>query len=198
MELPILIFLVVLTGEILSSIGKDTISEFVSFHFLSFHLKYGTNIISIWRTQFHSLTQLFSNSPQSKQERELKTKILKGRTELASTSSQDEFAKWAKLRRRLDKDIADFETLSKSFFFSFFCLLYILTIHSRVFVESKSSITKQSFISKFKKLLWLIMTVLPFIFSSYHRKSAVFYLPPGWFEPLTWYMGLPKAPAGSF
>lgn len=29
MELPILIFLVVLAGEILSTIGKDTITEFV-------------------------------------------------------------------------------------------------------------------------------------------------------------------------
>lgn len=29
------------------------------------------------------------------------------------------------------------------------------------------------------------------------RKSAVFYLPQGWFGPLTWWLALPFAPAGS-
>lgn len=42
------------------------------------------------------------------------------------------------------------------------------------------------------------MTVLPFIFSSYHRKAAVFYLPDGWFGPASWYLGLPKAPTGKY
>ena len=36
------------------------------------------------------------------------------KAELAKTSSQDEFAKWAKLRRKLDKGIADLEKISES------------------------------------------------------------------------------------
>ena len=30
----------------------------------------------------------------------------------------------------------------------------------------------------------------------WYRKSAVFYLPPGWMGPVTWFLSLPFAPAG--
>lgn len=103
----------------------------------------------------------------------LKLKILKDRTELTSTSAQDEFSKWAKLRRRLDKSISELESLS---------------------IQSNQS--KLVFSGHFKKFLWLIMTALPFIFSSYHRKAAVFYLPLNWFGPSTWFLSLPSAPTG--
>lgn len=40
-------------------------------------------------------------------------------------------------------------------------------------------------------------TGLQFFIGWWYRKSAVFYLPQGWFGPLTWWLGLPWAPAGS-
>jgi len=36
------------------------------------------------------------------------------KAELGKTSSQDEFAKWARLRRKVDKSLADLEKISTS------------------------------------------------------------------------------------
>ena len=46
-------------------------------------------------------------------------------------------------------------------------------------------------------LHFVAITALPFAFTSYHSKSAVFYLPQGWFGPAEWFLGLPFAPAGA-
>lgn len=43
----------------------------------------------------------------------MKGEILKMKADLAATNSQDEFAKWAKLRRKLDKGVLEYETLSQ-------------------------------------------------------------------------------------
>ena len=66
------------------------------------------------------------------------------------------------------------------------------------FLGAQATAAKQAFASSFKQLLWVLTTVMPFIISSWHRKAAVFYLPPGWFGPATWWMGLPSAPMGKF
>ncbi|KAG0285777.1 GET complex subunit get1, partial [Linnemannia gamsii] len=44
-------------------------------------------------------------------QRALKKEVLTLKNELARTSSQDEFAKWAKLRRKMDSKIADLEKM---------------------------------------------------------------------------------------
>ena len=36
-----------------------------------------------------------------------------------------------------------------------------------------------------------------FVVGWWYRQSAVFYLPPQWFGPVTWWLALPFAPAGS-
>ena len=43
----------------------------------------------------------------------LRKEIFQLKQELGMTSSQDEFAKWAKLRRRVDKGLADLEGVSE-------------------------------------------------------------------------------------
>ncbi len=50
---------------------------------------------------------------------------------------------------------------------------------------------------KFNSAIWFLTTGLQFIVGWWYGKSAVFYLPPGWFGPLTWWLSLPFAPAGS-
>ena len=47
--------------------------------------------------------------------RTLKRSILEDQKNLAQTSSQDQFAKWAKLRRKVDKGLADLDKLSQFF-----------------------------------------------------------------------------------
>ncbi|KAG5633079.1 GET complex subunit get1, partial [Asterophora parasitica] len=44
--------------------------------------------------------------------RSLKKEVLTTKAELLKTSAQDHFAKWAKLRRSVDKGLADLEKLS--------------------------------------------------------------------------------------
>lgn len=57
-------------------------------------------------------TYLLPNELHQKQ-RGLKKEILAGRRELSNTSAQDDFAKWAKIRRRVDKQVGELEALSE-------------------------------------------------------------------------------------
>jgi hypothetical protein len=52
-------------------------------------------------------------SPMAMRQRALKSEILSTKSELLTTSAQDQFAKWAKLRRSVDKGLADLEKLSE-------------------------------------------------------------------------------------
>lgn len=88
LPLAVLIFLVTLAVEVVGWIGKDTLANVVF--------------------------PLFATGPSAKQTRAYKAEILAAKAELAATSSQDEFAKWAKLRRKLDKSVAELEALSTS------------------------------------------------------------------------------------
>lgn len=62
-------------------------------------------------TAFNIYSRIFLSS-KSKQQRILRKQVLKDKAELARTSSQDEFAKWARLRRKVDKSLADLEKIS--------------------------------------------------------------------------------------
>jgi hypothetical protein len=64
-------------------------------------------------TAFNIYSRIFLSS-KSKQQRILRKQVLKDKAELARTSSQDEFAKWARLRRKVDKSLADLEKISTS------------------------------------------------------------------------------------
>lgn len=50
---------------------------------------------------------------------------------------------------------------------------------------------------KFSTVIWILTGGLQFVVGWWYRKSAVFYVPPGWFGPLTWWLSFPFAPAGS-
>ena len=51
---------------------------------------------------------------QYARQRQLKAELLTTKKELMQTSAQDQFAKWAKLRRSVDKGLAELEKLSES------------------------------------------------------------------------------------
>lgn len=97
-----------------------------------------------------------------------------GRRELQSISAQDEFSKWAKVRRRVDKQVNELEALNTS-----------LTSH------------RGSFNTVIKVLIFALTTGLQWSFSARYSRDAIVYLPKDWFGPLTWFLGLPFAPAGA-
>ncbi|KAG0076094.1 GET complex subunit get1 [Linnemannia elongata] len=107
-------------------------------------------------------------------QRALKKEVLTLKNELARTSSQDEFAKWAKLRRKMDSKIADLEKMT-----------------------SELHVSKASFEMKFKGLLWFITSGLQFLMVAWYRRSPVFYLPMRWFGPAEWVLSMPFAERGS-
>jgi hypothetical protein len=61
-------------------------------------------VYAVYLRVFHSAT--------AAQQRKLKSELLALKAELLRTSAQDQFAKWAKLRRSVDKGLADLEKLS--------------------------------------------------------------------------------------
>ena len=51
-------------------------------------------------------------SRTARKQQQLKRAVLEQKREMNNTSSQDEFAKWAKARRRHDKTLEEYEALS--------------------------------------------------------------------------------------
>ncbi|KAJ3340358.1 GET complex subunit get1 [Gonapodya sp. JEL0774] len=70
---------------------------------------YSTIISFLW-----SIYSFFSSDKSVQIIAKLKAEIVKLRKDLANTSSQDEFAKWAKIRRRLDAATADLQAKCES------------------------------------------------------------------------------------
>jgi len=151
MSLAVSLFLLVFVTELIAWIGKSVLLD----------LCYG-----VYGRVF--------NSKKVADQRKLKSDILAAKAELLQTSAQDQFAKWAKLRRKVDKELADLEKLN-----------------------GELGSARSSFSMKFNSFLWLLTTGVQFGLGWWYRKSAVFYLPPNWLGPVTWWLALPFAPAGS-
>ena len=96
------------------------------------------------------------------------------KSQLTNTSSQDEFAKWAKLRRQHDKLVVEYDKLAGT---------------------TKNS--RQTFDRVFGIGLWLFMAAVKGGFRFFVGNKSVFILQDGVF-PYTfqWICSLPKAPLG--
>ncbi|KAJ3530583.1 hypothetical protein NM688_g7689 [Phlebia brevispora] len=151
MTLLATIFTLVFVTEFISWIGKSVLLEFVYALYL----------------------RIFYSAKVTKQ-KTLKSEILKNKKELLQTSAQNQFAKWAKLRRSVDKGLAELEKLN-----------------------SELASTKTMFGVKFNTAIWICTAGLQLVIGWWYRKAAVFYLPPGWFGPITWWLAFPFAPSGS-
>jgi tail-anchored protein insertion receptor len=106
MSLIITIFALVFITELISWIGKSVLLDLVS-TFTSNHIN--TDVPSC---QAYALHQTIFNASTVSRQKKLKTEILATKKELLQTSAQDQFAKWAKLKRSIDKGIADLEKIS--------------------------------------------------------------------------------------
>ncbi|OCF32693.1 protein GET1 [Kwoniella heveanensis CBS 569] len=151
-SLAVLILLVVTFTQIVSWVGQTVLQE------LAFSL----------------YSKVFLSSTASKQST-LRKQVLEDKAELGRTSSQDEFAKWAKIKRRVDKGLADLEKLNT-------------TLGS----------SRTSFAVKFKSLIWTFTTGAQLFLVWWYRKEPVFWLPTGWVPyPVAWVLSFPTAPIGS-
>jgi len=55
---------------------------------------------------------------------------------------------------------------------------------------------KTSFEIKFTTFLWVLANGVQVFMVLWYRSSPVFYLPQGWFSPVSWIFSLPFAPSG--
>ena len=92
-----------------------------------------------------------------------------------ATSAQDEFSKWAKLRREHDKVLAEHEKVSKDL-----------------------AAFKSSFDSAVNTLRWVGLFGLRFLVQISFQKVPMFWLPRGWLPyPAEWLLSFPRAPVGA-
>ncbi|CDU23443.1 uncharacterized protein SPSC_02072 [Sporisorium scitamineum] len=154
MHPAVVIFLSVVVVQAIAALGKQRLEDILWFGYISIF-------------QRRTLTT----------QRTLRREIYTTKQQLAATSSQDQFAKWAKLRRKVDKSLADLER-----------------------TNSTLSSSRTTFNMLLKGFLFVLTTVMPFCVTSWYSKTPIFWLPPGehsWFGPLGWFLALPRAPRGA-
>jgi hypothetical protein len=119
-SLLVVIFVVELAVQLINTIGATTINGLVRIpppaSRLPRHVSLSgrlltTPLLQIWRLYLALPTPL---AGQFADQRKKQTEYLAVRHELNATSSQDEFAKWAKLRRQHDKLLDELEKKSRA------------------------------------------------------------------------------------
>ncbi|PYH36548.1 guided entry of tail-anchored proteins factor 1 [Aspergillus neoniger CBS 115656] len=116
-----------------------------------------------------------STSKKYKEQNRLKREVVQLKRDMNNTSSQDEFAKWAKLRRKHDKTMEEYEAINKQL-----------------------SSQKTSFDWGVKIVRWFGTSGLKFFLQFWYSKTPVFHLPEGWLPYyVAWVLSFPRAPMGS-
>ncbi|EEQ28341.1 GET complex subunit get1 [Microsporum canis] len=114
-------------------------------------------------------------SQVAREQRHAKLEVIRLKREMSATSSQDEFAKWAKLRRRHDKAMEEYDVKNK-----------------------KLSALKTSFDWTIKTVRWVSTTGVTVILQFWFSKSPIFDLPRGWLPwQVEWILSFPRAPLGT-
>ncbi|KAK7522265.1 CHD5-like protein-domain-containing protein [Phyllosticta citriasiana] len=105
----------------------------------------------------------------------LRREVLRLKKEMNSVSAQDDFARWAKLRRAHDKVYADYQK-----------------------TESSLKSSRTLFDRTVSTLRFLGTNGLRFALQFWYAKQALFWIPQGWVPRyVEWILAFPKAPTGS-
>ncbi|GAB7348224.1 hypothetical protein MBLNU459_g6221t1 [Dothideomycetes sp. NU459] len=105
----------------------------------------------------------------------MRREVVRLKREMNAVSAQDEFSRWAKLRRQHDKAVAEHE-------------------------KSASSVqaTKATFDKVANAVRWLSTNGLRYLLQFWFSKQALFWLPQGWVPSyVEWILAFPRAPRGS-
>ncbi|RDI85459.1 hypothetical protein Vi05172_g4726 [Venturia inaequalis] len=153
-SLLLVTFLLQLTLHLINTIGTTPINDF------------------LWS----AYTTIFpSQAGSSPKITTLKREVVRLKRELAATSAQDDFAKWAKLRRQHDKAAADYEKIA-----------------------GESTGAKTAFVSRANTTRTVLTTGLKLFLQVWYSKQALFWIPKGWVPYYAeWILSFPRAPLGS-
>ncbi|KAI5928009.1 CHD5 domain-containing protein [Camillea tinctor] len=153
-SLLLVVILVELAVHLVNTIGAATINNL------------------LWNLYLALPTQ---TSRQVAEKKKIQKEYLTIRRDLNATSSQDQFAKWAKLRRQHDKL---FEQLEK--------------------MKSSHDASKAKFDRTASIIRWTATSGVKFILPWIYGKQPMFWLPNGWFPYyVEWILSFPRAPLGS-
>ncbi|KAM0445267.1 hypothetical protein ACHAO4_009865 [Trichoderma viride] len=153
-HLMIIVFLVEAAAKLINAVGAAKINDL------------------LW-TLINYLPVPTSNA--AAEQRKLQAQYLAARREMNTTSSQDEFAKWAKLRRKHDKLLEQLEASKKG-------------------LDSARS----SFDKALTALRFLLTRAPQYIIPFWYATQPMFWLPHGWFPYYAeWIISFPRAPLGS-
>ncbi|KAI1618646.1 CHD5-like protein-domain-containing protein [Exophiala viscosa] len=113
-------------------------------------------------------------SNDMKEQVRLRREVVRLKREMNAVSAQDEFTRWAKIRRQHDKALAE---------------------HDKKAASVSSS--RSSFDTKASAIRWTCTSGLRLFLQFWHAKTPVFTYPRGWFP---WYveyvLGFPRCPYG--
>ncbi|RKF74823.1 Protein get1 [Golovinomyces cichoracearum] len=154
LSLLLITFLIQLVIQIINTVGVSAINS------------------ALWKIWNKFLTP---TSEYLAENHKLRIQVLKLREELNSTSSQDEFAKWAKLRRVHDKAVEKLEVSQK-------------------LLDS----CKSKFDNTINVLRWVSINGLRIVLQFLFQKQPMLYIPKGWIPyHAEWLLAFPRAPLGS-
>ncbi|KAH7040477.1 CHD5-like protein-domain-containing protein [Microdochium trichocladiopsis] len=153
-SLLLVVFLVELAAHLVNTLGASAVNNL------------------LWSIYTSLPTQ---TSKQAAETKKVQKEYLAVRKELNATSSQDQFAKWAKLRRQHDKLLEQLEKM-----------------------KSSSEATKANFDRIVGVLRWLGTSGVKMLLPFWYAKQPMFWLPRGWFPYyIEWVLSFPRAPVGS-
>ncbi|KAK4610290.1 hypothetical protein CLAFUW4_14134 [Fulvia fulva] len=116
-----------------------------------------------------------SPAGDSQETKKLRDEVVRLNREMTATSAQDNFAKWARLRRGHDKAKEKYDKQAQS-----------------------SRSLRSTFDSIVSKLRWVGTQGVNFLLTTYYAKQPMFWLPQGWVPyHAEWVLSLPRAPLGS-
>ncbi|KAI9353581.1 WRB/Get1 family [Obelidium mucronatum] len=122
----------------------------------------------------HSFLRLIVPSKASAQIAKIKKDLIEAKKTMNSISAQDEFARWAKERRKHDKLENEFAAL----------------------VKAQGS-EKSSFERTVSWGVWIAVWILHISIVLTYRKTPMFFVPTGFVGPFSRMLSMPFAPAGS-
>lgn len=116
-----------------------------------------------------------SSSKDAQDQRQLRNEVLRLKKEMNAISAQDNFAKWAKVRREHDKAMAAHDQKA-----------------------SDVSAHRNSFDTKANAARWVMTSGMQMFLQFWHAKTPVFTYPRGWLPwPVEWILGFPRCPYGA-
>lgn len=151
--LLLVVFFIQLTLYLINSIGAKTVNEI------------------LWQIY---IRLPFGTSQNIQEQGRLRRDVVRLKREMAAISAQDDFARWAKLRRQHDKALAEYDQKAAAV-----------------------SSTRSGFDTKATVIRWTSTTGLRFGLQFWHAKTPIFTYPRGWVPwYVEWAMAFPRCPSG--